>query len=191
MGFINDKFMIENQTGQKLYQEVARNLPIIDYHCHLEAKDIYNNKNFNSITELWLSGDHYKWRAMRANGIPEDKITGNASDEEKFQAWAETIEAAFGNPLYHWTHLELKKYFGIEYTLNSNNWRKVMDECNRQLADASFSPRALIERSNVEVICTTDSPLDDLYYHKLLKEDVTFKTHVLPTFRPDEFFFCR
>lgn len=188
MSLINDNFMIGNKTGIALYQQVARDLPIIDYHCHLEAKDIYHNRKFSNITELWLAGDHYKWRAMRANGIPEEKITGNASAEEKFQAWAETVEAAFGNPLYHWTHLELKQYFGIDETLNSRNWREIMEECNRQLQDDAFTPRALMTRSRVEVICTTDSPLDDLHYHQLLKQDDSFTPRVLPTFRPDAFF---
>lgn len=188
MGLINDHFMIGNQTGVDLYLRIARDLPIIDYHCHLEAKEIYENRRFNSITELWLGGDHYKWRAMRANGIPEEKITGNASAEEKFEAWAETVEAAFGNPLYHWTHLELKQYFGIDETLSSRNWRDIMDACNRQLQDDAFTPRALMERSRVEVICTTDSPLDDLQYHQRLKQESGFAPRVLPTFRPDEFF---
>ncbi|QZN95403.1 glucuronate isomerase [Symbiopectobacterium purcellii] len=188
MSLINDNFMIGSPTGVTLYQQVARDLPIIDYHCHLEAKDIYENRRFSSITELWLAGDHYKWRAMRANGIPEAKITGNAFPEEKFQAWAETVEAAFGNPLYHWTHLELKHYFGIDEMLSSRNWRDIMDACNRQLQDDAFTPRALMMRSRVEVICTTDSPLDSLHYHQLLKQDASFTPKVLPTFRPDEFF---
>lgn len=188
MGLINDRFMIGNATGIELYRRIARDLPIIDYHCHLEAKEIYENRRFNTVTDLWLGGDHYKWRAMRANGIPEEKITGNASAEEKFQAWAETVEAAFGNPLYHWTHLELKQYFGIDDTLSSRNWREIMDACNRQLQDDSFTPRALMMRSRVEVICTTDSPLDDLEYHQRLQQDSSFTPRVLPTFRPDEFF---
>lgn len=188
MSLINDNFMIGNPTGIALYQQVARDLPIIDYHCHLEARDIYHNRPFSNMTELWLAGDHYKWRAMRANGIPEAYITGDATAEEKFQAWAETVEAAFGNPLYHWTHLELKQYFGIDEPLSSRNWREIMEACNRQLRDEAFTPRALMTRSRVEVICTTDSPLDDLHYHQLLKQDDSFAPRVLPTFRPDEFF---
>ncbi|QIZ50475.1 glucuronate isomerase [Dickeya zeae] len=188
MSLINDNFMIGNPTGIALYQQVARDLPIIDYHCHLDARDIYHNRPFSNMTELWLAGDHYKWRAMRANGIPEAKITGDATAEEKFQAWADTVEAAFGNPLYHWTHLELKQYFGIDEPLSSRNWREIMEACNRQLRDEAFTPRALMTRSKVEVICTTDSPLDDLHYHQLLKQDDTFAPRVLPTFRPDEFF---
>lgn len=188
MRFIDDHFMINNEPGRKLYDEVAKSLPIIDYHCHLDAKEIYENKSFVDITQLWLSGDHYKWRAMRANGISEEKITGTASADEKFRAWAETVEACFGNPLYHWTHLELQHYFSINENLGSNNWREIMESCNKALEQEDFKPRALISRSNVEVICTTDSPLDSLKYHQLLQQDVSFTTKVLPTFRPDEVF---
>ena len=188
MDFINDRFMIDNEVGARLYQDVAKDLPIIDYHCHLEAKDIYENKRVEDITQLWLAGDHYKWRAMRANGIDERFITGDASAEEKFQAWAETVEAAFGNPLYHWTHLELSKYFDCNVNLDSQNWREVMDHCNRVIKQNNFKPRYLMEHSNVEAICTTDAPLDSLEYHRLLKQDKTFSIKVLPTFRPDDVF---
>lgn len=188
MDFINDRFMIDNEVGARLYQDVAKDLPIIDYHCHLEAKDIYENKSVEDITQLWLAGDHYKWRAMRANGIDERFITGDASAEEKFQAWAETVEAAFGNPLYHWTHLELSKYFDCNVNLDSQNWREVMDHCNRVIKQNNFKPRYLMEHSNVEAICTTDAPLDSLEYHRLLKQDKTFSIKVLPTFRPDDVF---
>ena len=188
MGFINDRFMIGNEVGVRLYQDIAKDLPIIDYHCHLEAKHIYENHAFDDITQLWLAGDHYKWRAMRANGIDERFITGNASAEEKFQAWAETVEAAFGNPLYHWTHLELNHYFDCQLMLDSHNWREVMDHCNRLIKLADFKPRRLMERSRVEVICTTDAPLDSLEYHRLLQQDDTFAIKVLPTFRPDDVF---
>ncbi|HDG1664094.1 TPA: glucuronate isomerase [Kluyvera ascorbata] len=188
MSFINDRFMIESDVGARLYKDVAAQLPIIDYHCHLDAKEIYENKNFDNITQLWLAGDHYKWRAMRANGISEHYITGAATAEEKFKAWAETVEAAFGNPLYHWTHLELNKYFGCNDMLSSENWQQVMQHCNQQITTDDFKPRRLIERSNVAVICTTDAPLDSLEYHRLLKQDTTFKTQVLPTFRPDDLF---
>ncbi|MDR0806001.1 MAG: glucuronate isomerase [Enterobacteriaceae bacterium] len=187
MSFINNSFMITNECGLQLYNNIAKKLPIIDYHCHLDAKEIYENKHFQHISHLWLAGDHYKWRAMRANGIPENKITGNASSDEKFQAWAETVESCFGNPLYHWTHLELTKYFSVTETLNSKNWQSIMNRCNDLLQRDDFTPRALIERSDVEVICTTDNPLDDLRYHKLLQAD-NFKTKVLPTFRPDDVF---
>lgn len=188
MSFINDRFMIDNEVGARLYQDVAKDLPIIDYHCHLEAKDIFENNGFEDITQLWLAGDHYKWRAMRANGIDERFITGDASPEEKFQAWAETVEASFGNPLYHWTHLELSHYFDCHLNLDSQNWREVMDHCNQLLRQADFTPRRLMERSNVEVVCTTDAPLDSLEYHRLLQQDSGFPIKVLPTFRPDEVF---
>lgn len=188
MSFINDRFMITNEPGLKLYQQVAKHLPIIDYHCHLDAKEIYENKTFDNITQLWLAGDHYKWRAMRANGVSEALITGDASDEEKFQAWAQTVESCFGNPLYHWTHLELNFYFACDKMLDNHNWREVMETCNRRLQEDEFKPRALISRSGVEVICTTDSPLDSLHYHRLLANDNTLTFRVLPTFRPDEMF---
>lgn len=188
MSLINERFMINNEPGRWLYENVAKDLPVIDYHCHLNAQEIYENRAFNNITELWLGGDHYKWRAMRANGVAERYITGDATAEEKFQAWAETIEACFGNPLYHWTHLELHAYFGCDRLLDRHNWREVMDHCNTLLSGEDFTPRALISRSNVEVICTTDAPLDDLKYHRLLNADEGFTTKVLPTFRPDELF---
>ncbi|WP_159865020.1 MULTISPECIES: glucuronate isomerase [unclassified Raoultella] len=188
MAFINDNFMISSVTGRRLYSRVARDMPVIDYHCHLVARDIYENQQFSDITALWLAGDHYKWRAMRANGIPEREITGDASAEEKFEAWAHTVEACPGNPLYHWTHLELNTYFQIAGPLSSKNWREVMDACNSQLQQDTFRPRELIERSGVEILCTTDSPLDDLRYHRLLQHDTSFKPRVLPTFRPDELF---
>ncbi|MEX9254476.1 glucuronate isomerase [Pseudenterobacter timonensis] len=188
MSFINDTFMIGNDRGVQLYQEIAKELPVIDYHCHLDAREIYENKNPENISQLWLAGDHYKWRAMRANGIDEKYITGNATAEEKFAAWAQTVEACFGNPLYHWTHLELAKYFDYHEPLGSHNWREVMDHCNRLLQQPDFTPRALITRSRVEVLCTTDSPLDSLRYHLLLRDDHTFNVKVLPTFRPDDAF---
>lgn len=188
MTLINNCFMINNEPGKRLYSEVAKTLPIIDYHCHLEARAIWENKAFKDITQLWLEGDHYKWRAMRANGIAERKITGDAPAEEKFEAWAQTVEASFGNPLYHWTHLELKHYFHIEETLSSKNWRGIMERCNAQLCRDDFLPQALIQRSNVEALCTTDGPLDDLEYHQLLAKKADFSTLVLPTFRPDELF---
>jgi len=188
MGFINDRFMIGNEVGARLYLDIAKDLPIIDYHCHLDAKDIYENKSIENITQLWLSGDHCKWRAMRANGIDEYYITGDATDEEKFKAWAETVEAAFGNPLYHWTHLELNKYFSCDETLDSHSWQRIMAHCNRLIKEGGFTPRQLMARSGVEVICTTDAPLDSLEYHRLLQQDDTFSIKVLPTFRPDDVF---
>ncbi|AUH02028.1 glucuronate isomerase [Prodigiosinella confusarubida] len=186
MAFIGKDFILNNETARKLYHDVAEHQPIIDYHCHLDPKVIAEDRPFADITALWLAGDHYKWRAMRANGIPEEKITGNATAIEKFQAWAETVESCIGNPLYHWTHLELKFYFGITETLNSHNWKSVWEKCNELLRSPAFSPRGLIKKSNVETICTTDAPTDSLEYHDILRADKTFTTQVLPTFRPDE-----
>lgn len=188
MDFITGRFMIDSEVGVRLYKEVAAKLPIIDYHCHLDAKEIYENKKFDNIIQLWLAGDHYKWRAMRANGIAERYITGDATPEEKFKAYAETVEAAFGNPLYHWTHLELNKYFSCNEMLDSDNWQEIMNHCNQLIGGEDFKPRSLITRSNVEVICTTDAPLDTLEYHRLLQQGPTFTTRVLPTFRPDDIF---
>lgn len=186
MRFIGDDFLLNNPVSQHLYHQYAEPQPIIDYHCHLDPKEIAENRQFATITDLWLAGDHYKWRAMRANGVTEDKITGNASPEEKFQAWAETVEACVGNPLYHWTHLELRKYFGIHETLNASNWEKIWNHCNELLKKQAFTPRGLIEQSNVEVVCTTDSPTDSLEYHEAISKLPNFSTKVLPTFRPDE-----
>ncbi|MCL6459780.1 MAG: glucuronate isomerase [Gorillibacterium sp.] len=186
MEFIGKDFILNNKTAKKLYHEFAETQPIIDYHCHLDPKEIAENKRFSTITDLWLAGDHYKWRAMRANGVSEDKITGNASPAEKFKAWAETVESCVGNPLYHWTHLELKKYFGINEVLNGSNWEKIWNKCNEMLDQPRFTPRGLIEQSNVEVICTTDAPCDSLEYHVAIQGLADFSTKVLPTFRPDE-----
>lgn len=188
MSFINDRFMLNNEHGIQLYQQVAKNLPIIDYHCHLDAREIYENKPFENMAQLWLAGDHYKWRAMRANGISEELITGDAPAEEKFKAWAETVESCFGNPLYHWTHLELNFYFACDKLLDSTNWREIMEYCDSRLKEDEFKPQSLITRSGVEVICTTDSPLDSLHYHRLLRDDKSLPFKVLPTFRPDELF---
>ncbi|VUS98005.1 glucuronate isomerase [Klebsiella spallanzanii] len=188
MALVNASFMINNEPGIRLYNDVAKSLPIIDYHCHLDARDIYENKSFSHISDIWLAGDHYKWRAMRANGIDERFITGDASADEKFHAWASTVESCFGNPLYHWTHLELQAYFDYEETLTSQNWQKVMAHCNALIDQKAFLPRELIKRSNVEIICTTDSLFDSLHYHKLLMDDPDFDVKVLPTFRPDEIF---
>ncbi|MGG6312215.1 glucuronate isomerase [Paenibacillus macerans] len=186
MSFNDEHFLLKDRIAQELYHQVAKPLPVIDYHCHLDPKEIADNRGFSNMTELWLAGDHYKWRAMRANGVPEEQITGNASPEEKFRAWAETIEACIGNPLYHWTHLELKKYFGIEEPLSARNWERVWTACNDLLQKPEFTARGLIEQSNVEMIGTTDSPTDTLEYHEQMTAIADFDTKVLPTFRPDE-----
>lgn len=183
--FLSEDFMLETETAKKLYLDYAKDMPIFDYHCHLSAKEIAENKNFSNLTEIWLDGDHYKWRALRANGVDESYISGKRSPKEKFFKWAETIPYAIGNPLYHWTHLELSRYFGIEGPLNEDNAEAIWNTCNELLQQEEFTPRRLIEKSNVNGLCTTDDPLDDLAYHKQLKEEESFDVLVLPTFRPD------
>ena len=156
--FMDKDFLLSTPTAQKLYHEYAENMPIIDYHCHLDPKEIYEDRQFENITQVWLGGDHYKWRQMRSNGVEEKYITGNASDREKFQKWAETLEMAIGNPLYHWSHLELKKYFGYEGYLNGDTAEEVWNLCNEKLK--GMSARSLIQNSNVKLLCTTDDPAD-------------------------------
>lgn len=184
-GFIDDNFLLNNETAAVLYHRYAKKMPIFDYHCHLNPKEIWEDKKFANITDLWLSKDHYKWRAMRANGIPEEYITGEADDYEKFKAWAKTVPHLIGNPLYHWTHLELKRYFGIDALLNEETADSIWDTCNALLSEDEFSARSLIERSNVVFIGTTDDPTDSLIYHRKIKEEGRFKVAVRPTFRID------
>ena len=182
--FMDKDFLLSTPTAQKLYHEYAENMPIIDYHCHLDPKEIYENRQFENITQVWLGGDHYKWRQMRSNGVEEKYITGNASDREKFQKWAETLEMAIGNPLYHWSHLELKKYFGYEGYLNGDTAEEVWNLCNEKLK--GMSARSLIQNSNVKLLCTTDDPADSLEWHKKIAEDDSFDVKVLPAWRPDK-----
>ncbi|UJF15663.1 glucuronate isomerase [Jeotgalibaca sp. MA1X17-3] len=188
MGFINADFMLNNETGKHLYHRYAEKMPIFDYHCHLIPEWIAKDHEFKDITELWLSGDHYKWRAMRANGVPERKITGDASSEEKFEAWAETAENTIGNPLFHWTQLELKRYFDIDDLLSKDNWKEIYDKANQILKDKKLTARKLIEMSNVTFIGTTDNPTDSLEYHDQISKDDSFHVKVAPSFRPDEAF---
>lgn len=183
--FIHENFLLQNKHAQVLYHDYAKSLPIIDYHCHLSAKEIAEDRRFHHMTELWLEGDHYKWRAMRALGVEEEYITGNASPEEKFQAWAKTVPYCIGNPLYHWTHLELKRYFQIDALLNEQTWLEIWDHCNEMLQQEEFSARSLIVKSNVEWIGTTDDPLDDLADHQKIAQDPSFSVKVVPSFRPD------
>ncbi len=185
MGIINDNFMLYNKTGKHLYEKYAKDLPIIDYHCHLVPKMIAEDHRFADVYELFLGGDHYKWRQMRTCGIPEELITGSGDRFEKWCAFAEIMPLLIGNPLYHWTALELKRYFDIDTPLSRDSAKEIWDICNEKLADASFSGRRLIERSNVELLCTTDDPVDDLRYHRQLASE-GFSTKVLPTFRPDK-----
>ena len=183
--FLSDDFLLTNDWAKTLFHNVAKEQPIIDYHCHLDPKEIYNNEHFTNITEAWLGGDHYKWRLMRSCGVPEERITGSASDFDKFMAWCQTVPKIIGNPLYSWTHLELKRFFGIDLLVNEQNAQEIWDRANEKLAQADFRRREIIFNSNVKVICTTDDPVDDLAYHKkLAQEENRFK--VLPTFRPDK-----
>lgn len=185
MNIINDSFMLKSKTARKLYEQFARDMPIIDYHCHLVPKMIAEDYQFSSITELMLGGDHYKWAAMRSFGIDEKYITGDGGDFEKFEAFATALPWCIGNPLYHWTHLELKRYFNVDKALCKESAREIYDEVNKLLALPEYSVKNLIARSNVEVLCTTDDPADTLEYHKQIAES-GFKTKVLPTFRPDK-----
>lgn len=184
--FMGKDFLLTTKTAKELFKNGAEKTPIFDWHCHLSPKEIYDNKAPADITELWLSGDHYKWRAMRSYGIPEEYITGKKSSYEKFNAWAETLPYLIGNPLYHWTHLELQRYFGIYEVLNEKSADTIWNKCNKKIKDGGFTPRELIMSSNVSCVCTTDDPADSLEYHKLLKEDKSFKCKVLPAFRPDK-----
>ena len=183
--FMNDDFLLSNDTAKVLYHNYAKDMPIIDYHCHISPQEIAEDRKFENITQVWLGGDHYKWRQMRSNGIEEKYITGDASDYEKFLAWAATLQKAIGNPLYHWSHLELKRYFGYEGTLSPATAKEVWDICNAKLAAADFSARNLIKMSNVSILCTTDDPIDSLSWHKMIAEDPSFDVQVLPAWRPD------
>lgn len=183
--FIHKNFLLQNDTAKMLYHEHAENLPIIDYHCHLNPEMIAQDYQFRSITELWLGGDHYKWRAMRANGIDEKYITGTeSSDWEKFKKWAETIPYTLRNPLYHWTHLELRTAFDISETLNPSSARRIYEQCNQLLQTPAFSARGLMKKYHVELVCTTDDPTDTLAYHQTITKS-NFDIKVLPTWRPD------
>ena len=181
-GIINDAFMLKNKTAKRLYEKV-KDLPIIDYHCHLSPKMIAENYRFKNVGELFLGGDHYKWRQMRTHGIEEKYITGDAEDYEKFLAFARTLPYLIGNPIYHWTHLELKRYFDIDEPLCEESAERIWNSCNELLASEDYRAQGLIKKSGVEVICTTDDPADDLKYHEMLKD---FSAKVLPTFRPDK-----
>jgi glucuronate isomerase len=183
--FLDQDFLLETTTAKTLYHNFAARMPIIDYHCHLPPSQIAEDSNFKNLTQIWLYGDHYKWRAMRANGISEKYITGSASDYEKFEKWAETVPYTLRNPLFHWTHLELQRYFDIYDILSPATARKIYDECTAKLQTPEYSVRRLIEKMNVESIGTTDDPLDDLLAHQKIKAD-DFSVKVLPSFRPDK-----
>lgn len=184
--FMDKDFLLSTDTAKELYHGVAANVPILDYHCHINPQEIAEDRKFENITQVWLGGDHYKWRQMRSNGVDEYYITGDAPDREKFQKWAETLEKAIGNPLFHWSHLELQRYFGYTGILNSETAEEVWNLCNAKLQEDSMSVRNLIKQSGVTLICTTDDPADDLNWHKVIAADDTFDVKVLPAWRPDK-----
>ena len=184
--FMDKDFLLSTDTAKELYHDIAAKMPILDYHCHISPQEIAENRKFDNITQVWLGGDHYKWRQMRSNGVEEKYITGDASDREKFQKWAETLEMAIGNPLYHWSHLELQRYFGYTGVLNSETAEEVWNLCNAKLQEDYMRVQNLILQSGVTLICTTDDPADDLKWHKILAEDENFPVQVLPAWRPDK-----
>ncbi len=183
--FMDKDFLLTTEASKKLYHEYAEVMPVLDYHCHINPKEIYEDRKFDNITQVWLGGDHYKWRQMRSNGVEEKYITGDASDREKFQKWAETLEMAVGNPLYHWSHLELQRYFGYEGHLCGETAEEVWNLCNEKL-QGGLTVREMIKKSNVTLICTTDDPVDSLEWHKKIANDDTFDVQVLPAWRPEK-----
>lgn len=184
--FMDENFLLSTPTAQKLFHDYAENTPVLDYHCHINPREIAEDRRFENITQVWLGGDHYKWRFMRSCGVEEKYITGDASDKEKFMKWAEVLGKAIGNPLYHWSHLELQRYFGIYKPLNKNTAEEIWNLCNEKLADPSMSARNLIKQSNVTLICTTDDPVDSLEWHEAIAKDESFDVQVLPAWRPDK-----
>ncbi len=185
--FMDKDFMLDTDMAKKLYHDFAEDMPIVDYHCHINPQEIYEDRKFDNITQVWLGGDHYKWRQIRSNGVEEKYITGpDSTDREKFQAWAETMPKLIGNPLYHWSHLELRKYFGYQGYLNGDTAEEVWNLCNRKLQEDGMSVRNLIRQSKVTTICTTDDPVDSLEWHEKIAADPTFEVKVLPAWRPDK-----
>lgn len=184
--FMDRDFILNSETAKVLFHNYASQMPIMDYHCHLNPREIWEDKRFKNITEIWLGGDHYKWRLMRACGIEEKYITGDADDREKFFKFAETLERCIGNPVFQWSHLELRRYFGYEGVLNSKTAQEVWDLCNEKLAQPEFSARGIMKMSNVKLVCTTDDPVDSLEYHEKLAADTAFDVRVLPAWRPDK-----
>jgi len=185
--FLDEDFLLQTDSARTLYHEFAKQMPIIDYHNHLPPDQIVADKTFENLTQIWLYGDHYKWRAMRTNGIHENYCTGDATDYEKFEKWAETVPYTLRNPLYHWTHLELQRYFDVHEVLNPRSARRIYDECSEKLRTPDYSVRNLLRKMNVEVVCTTDDPLDTLEYHQQLATEGTFEIQMRPAFRPDKF----
>lgn len=184
--FMDEDFLLSNDTAKTLYNDYAAKMPVVDYHCHINPQEIAENRKFENITQVWLGGDHYKWRMIRSNGVDEKYITGNSTDREKFQMFAEALPKAIGNPLYHWTHLELKRYFGYDGVLNADTAEEVWNLCNAKLKTDAMSVRGIIEQSDVKLIATTDDPIDTLEWHKAIKADSTCKVKVIPAWRPDK-----
>lgn len=184
--FMDSEFLLSTETAQELFHTYAEKTPILDYHCHINPQEIAEDRQFENITQVWLGGDHYKWRQMRSNGVDEYYITGGASDREKFQKWAETLDKAIGNPLFHWSHLELQRYFGYHGVLGADTAEEVWNLCNEKLKQPEMSVRNLIRQSGVTLICTTDDPADDLKWHKVIAADDSFDVKVLPAWRPDK-----
>lgn len=182
---MDEDFLLQNETAKLLYHQYAAAMPIIDYHCHLSPKDIAEDRKYKNISEVWLHGDHYKWRAMRTNGVHESYCTGNKTDWEKFEKWAETVPYTLRNPLYHWTHLELKRYFGVTELLSKDNAREIYDHCNNLLSQQDFSTVNLLTKMKVQRVCTTDDPVDDLAYHRKHR-DAQSPVAMVPAFRPDK-----
>lgn len=184
--FMDEDFLLQSESARKLYHDYAEKMPVLDYHCHISPREIAEDRHFDNITQVWLGGDHYKWRMMRSFGIDEKFITGDASDEDKFVTFARCLEKSVGHPLYHWAHLELKKYFNYDKPLTSKNAREVYDHCNKILQSPGFGVRKLIKMSDVTLICTTDDPVDSLEWHDKIREDASFDVKVLPAWRPDK-----
>ncbi len=183
--FLDENFILQSATAQKLYHDFAKQMPVIDYHNHLPPDQIANDINFENLTQIWLYGDHYKWRAMRTCGVDESYCTGNKSDWEKFEKWAETVPKTVRNPLYHWTHLELQRYFNIDKILSPETAKEIYDEASAKLKTPEYSVRNLLRKMNVKVLCTTDDPIDSLEHHKKIKDD-GFEIKILPAYRPDK-----
>jgi len=184
--FMDEDFLLNSDTAKKLFHEYAEHMPIVDYHCHINPAEIAQNRKFDNITQAWLDGDHYKWKLMRSNGVDEKYVTGNGSDREKFQVYAEVLTKAIGNPLYHWTHMELKKYFGYQGILNGETAEEVWNLCNEKLKTDELSVQRIIAQSNVKLICTTDDPIDSLEYHRKVRADLSCEVKVVPAWRPDK-----
>ncbi|RYZ29748.1 MAG: glucuronate isomerase, partial [Sphingobacteriales bacterium] len=182
--FLDENFLLDNPTAVRLYHDFAKEMPIIDYHCHLSPEQIANDHQFQNITQAWLYGDHYKWRAMRTNGIDESYVTGSKDDFAKFEQWAATVPYTLRNPLYHWTHLELQRYFGIHEILDAKSAKSIYDKASEQISKPEYSVRGLLKKMNVKVVCTTDDPLDDLHFHQAFKKEGN-ELRMFPAWRPD------